>query len=133
MLELCLTKNFEIPFSYSIFKRPSNFLRICCMKNIALIPYQFIEKLKKISGIKRIILYGSRARGDNEERSDIDLAIDCPGISFDEWNAIINIIEQADTLLTIDFVRFDTLSEKNPLRISIERDGLILYQKDSHE
>jgi predicted nucleotidyltransferase len=103
------------------------------MKNIALIPYQFIEKLKKISGIKRIILYGSRARGDNEERSDIDLAIDCPGISFDEWNAIINIIEQADTLLTIDFVRFDTLSEKNPLRISIERDGLILYQKDSHE
>jgi predicted nucleotidyltransferase len=103
------------------------------MKNVALPAYQFIEKLKKVPAIKRVILYGSRARQDNIERSDIDLAIDCPGISSDGWNAIVDIIEQADTLLTIDYVRFDTLSDTNPLRNSIERDGVTLYQKDSHE
>lgn len=101
------------------------------MRNIALPPYEFIEKLKKVPGIKRIILYGSRARKDNTERSDIDLAIDCPEISPTEWNVVVDIIEQADTLLTIDYVRFDTLSMTNPLRASIERDGAILYQKDS--
>lgn len=103
------------------------------MKNAALPSYRFIEKLKKVPGIKRIILYGSRARKDNTERSDIDLAIDCPDVSAAEWNIVVDIIEHADTLLTIDYIRFDTLSASNPLRTSIERDGVIIFQKDSHE
>ena len=92
------------------------------MKNAALPSYRFIEKLKKVPGIKR-----------NTERSDIDLAIDCPDVSAAEWNIVADIIEHADTLLTVDYIRFDTLSVSNPLRTSIERDGVIIFQKDSHE
>lgn len=103
------------------------------MKNVDLPAYQFIEKLKKISAIRRLILYGSRARKDNTARSDIDLAIECPGISEHEWIHIVDIMEQADTLLTIDYLRFDTLSDTNPLKYSIERDGIILYKKGADE
>ena len=34
-----------------------------------------IEKLKELSGVSKIILYGSVARGTESEKSDIDLAI----------------------------------------------------------
>lgn len=37
----------------------------------------FINISKKYSDIKKVVLFGSRARGDNEERSDIGLAIYC--------------------------------------------------------
>ncbi len=39
--------------------------------------YQFIEKLKALPFIAEIWLFGSRARGDNGKKSDIDLAILC--------------------------------------------------------
>ena len=103
------------------------------MKEIDLNKYQFLEKLKRIQIIKRIILFGSRARGDSRLRSDIDLAIDCPGANDNDWHHILDIVEQADTLLNIDCVRFDTLLETDPLKRSIERDGINLYKKDAHE
>ena len=37
--------------------------------------YRFIRQLTELDFIEQIWLFGSRARGDNQERSDIDLAI----------------------------------------------------------
>lgn len=39
--------------------------------------YQFFKKLTELPFIDEILLYGSRARKDNAERSDIDLAVVC--------------------------------------------------------
>lgn len=39
--------------------------------------YQFLEKLKNLTFIQEIWLFGSRARGDHRHKSDIDLAILC--------------------------------------------------------
>lgn len=103
------------------------------MKITKLQSYAFFQKLSSLPVIEKIILYGSRARGDNQERSDIDLAIDCPQATSKEWHHIMDIVEEADTLLGIDCVRLDTLSEKNPLRRSILKDGILLYQRDSHD
>src|ERR1700678_4257017 len=93
--------------------------------------YAFFKTLTELLYIDRIILYGSRARNDFGERSDIDLAIECSQATAIEWNAIIDIIENADTLLFIDCVRFDTLSKASPLRRSIIDDGIVLYQRDT--
>jgi predicted nucleotidyltransferase len=97
------------------------------MKNIDLDKSEFFQKLKKFSFIEKIILYGSRARGDFKERSDIDLAIVCPSASQEDWMRVISVIEEADTLLKIDCVRLDTLSEQNPLRKAILCEGTELY------
>jgi predicted nucleotidyltransferase len=40
-----------------------------------------VEKIRRSRSVERIILFGSRARGDYDERSDIDLGIACPGAS----------------------------------------------------
>ena len=73
--------------------------------------YNFIEKIKKLDFVKEVWLFGSRARGDNEDKSDIDLAIVCEENTTDfDWNKIIDIIENRDTLLMVDFVRFDKLN-----------------------
>ncbi len=102
------------------------------MKTLALKHYHFLDDLEKVPAIKRIILFGSRARGDHTARSDIDIAIDGPDITDDGWHRILDIIEQADTLLAIDCVRLDTFSVTNPLRKSIERDGIVMYRRDTH-
>lgn len=47
--------------------------------------YDFIRKARKIANIERFILFGSRARGDNKEKSDIDLIViskDFEGVKF---------------------------------------------------
>ena len=73
--------------------------------------YNFIEKIKNLNFVKEVWLFGSRARGDNEDKSDIDLAIVCKENTTDfDWNKIIDIIENRDTLLMVDFVRFDKLN-----------------------
>lgn len=95
--------------------------------------YSFFKQLCAIPVVEKIILYGSRARRDSRKRSDIDLALVCPQASTRDWLAIMDIVENADTLLGIDCVRLDTLSEKNPLKEAIMRDGVVLYQKDFHD
>lgn len=90
--------------------------------------YRFFYILTCLPFVEEIWIYGSRARGDNEERSDIDLAIFCPTASRYEWNVIKLITENADTLLHIDCVRLDTLSDGR-FKDAVERDKKLLYKK----
>lgn len=78
-------------------------------------------------GAERIILYGSRARGDAAERSDIDLAIDAPDISERKWFAIEDAVEKTDTLLKIDCILLQKAPDK--LKENITRDGKVLYER----
>lgn len=93
--------------------------------------YQFISHLKQLPFVEEIWLFGSRARGDHQERADIDLAIVCPLASDKEWFDLLTIIENADTLLKIDCVRFDRLSPHNKLRENILKDKKVLYGKNN--
>ena len=88
-----------------------------------------IEKLKDLICVEEVYLFGSRARGDNQERSDIDIAIVCPKATAAEWNYILELIENIPTLIKIDCVRFDNLKETNPLQQAIVRDKIILYKR----
>ena len=86
--------------------------------------YQFIEKIKNLPFVEKIILFGSRARGTQLSRSDIDIAIICPTASNKDWQDVLTIIDEADTLLFIDCLNFDTVDEDLKKRILI--DGVIL-------
>lgn len=94
--------------------------------------YDFIKRLKQLACIKKIILFGSRARGDQRERSDIDLAIEYIGDSMD-WVKIMRIIDEADTLLKIDCVDFNLLPFDSDLRYRILKEGIIVYEKNRQE
>ena len=71
------------------------------------------------------VVFGSRARGDNLPKSDIDIAVaGCR--DFGRFSYLIE--EHLDTLLDVDVVNLDEpLSQQ--LLDEIARDGVILYEK----
>lgn len=73
-------------------------------------------------------MFGSRARGDNRERSDMDIAIEAPGVSESEWAAIEETVDSAPTLLRLDVLRMDDASPE--LRAEIARDGQEIYRRE---
>jgi uncharacterized protein len=86
------------------------------------------RRLGRHPAVERVWLFGSRARGDNFERSDIDLAIEAPGIDRGEWTKLhLDLEEDADTLLLIDFVLIDDLPKS--FRHRVHREGRLLYER----
>jgi len=80
--------------------------------------------MENLSSVRRVIVFGFGARGDSSERSDIDLAIDIEGPTAKEWQKVLDVIENAETLIKIDCFRMDTLPLGDPLRQAITRDGV---------
>lgn len=88
---------------------------------------KIIEEIKVIAvdcDVDKVILFGSRARGDFKERSDIDLAVS--GGNCDKF--AISVDEETSTLLEYDVVNLDKAVQKELLD-SIEEEGIILYEK----
>lgn len=98
-------------------------------RNLAkILSYNFLKQLAVLPFVKKIALFGSRAKGTHDTRSDIDLAIDCPLASAFDWNRVCEIIEDADTLLKIDCVRFDKIRNKR-FKNAIIQDHVILFER----
>lgn len=83
-----------------------------------------IIKIAKKDGIKKVILFGSRARGTNTERSDIDLAVS----GGDILNFYFDVEEETWTLLMFDVINLDK-KISDELQAEIERDGVVLYEE----
>lgn len=77
--------------------------------------------------VRRVLLFGSRARGTARERSDIDLAVDAPGASPREWSSVMEVAENANTLLKIDVVRLDEAS--GDFRDEMIAEGVTLFER----
>jgi uncharacterized protein len=83
-----------------------------------------ITDFAKKYDVTKVVLFGSRARGDFKRTSDIDLA--ASGGNFDRFALDVN--EETSTLLMFDIVDLDR--EMQPeLREAIEKEGKILYEK----
>ncbi|WP_149537036.1 nucleotidyltransferase domain-containing protein [Siccirubricoccus phaeus] len=91
--------------------------------------YRFLQALRDLPFVEAIWLFGSRARGFARDRSDIDLALLCPRATAADWTAAEAIVEGADTLLSIDLVRFDALPEGSELRQAILRTHVPLFER----
>ena len=74
--------------------------------------------------VTKIILFGSRARGTNTERSDIDIAV--YGGNFDGF--YWDVKEKINSLLMFDIVQADS-SISDELIKEIEKDGVVMYEK----
>lgn len=91
------------------------------------LPDRVIKEIKafaKENSIIKIVLFGSRARGDHTERSDVDLAV--YGGDFDSF--YWNIKENIHSLLSFDVVDMNSRVTEE-LKKEIERDGVVIYEK----
>lgn len=83
-----------------------------------------IRKLAERNGVNRVVLFGSRARGDNRKRSDIDLAATGGNVAAFS----LDVDEETPTLLMYDVVDLDGPVQPELLK-EIERDGVVLYER----
>ena len=83
-----------------------------------------IIDLAKQHNVKRLVLFGSRARGDFKRKSDIDLAVLGENIS----RFASDVDEMTDTLLKYDIVDLSYKLSDELLK-NIENEGIILYEK----
>ena len=90
------------------------------------------ELLKEIAAVghrnqaERILLFGSRARGDNRDRSDIDIAVF--GMPKENRIAFSEAIEKLPTLLDFDIIFIDEKTDEALLQ-NIRKDGVTIMSK----
>ena len=82
-----------------------------------------IIKIAQKNKIKKLIIFGSRARGDFRKTSDIDIAV-----NGGDFNMFAQDIEETSTLLKFDLIDLDGPIENNLLE-SIRREGRIIYEE----
>lgn len=86
---------------------------------------ELVSISEKYKNITKIVLFGSRARGDNDIKSDIDLAVYSDG-NISEF--IENVENCTSTLLEFDFSDMSTFKE--PLFLEqIDKEGIVIYEK----
>ena len=88
---------------------------------------EVIEEIMHIAikyDVKKVILFGSRARGDFWRASDIDLAVS--GGDFNKF--CLEVDQNTDTLLKYDIVNLD--GELSPgFYKNIYQDGVVIYEE----
>ncbi|MGF1477219.1 MAG: nucleotidyltransferase family protein [Geminicoccaceae bacterium] len=86
------------------------------------------ERLGAFPEVRRVILFGSRARGDNDERADIDIAVEADAERLGVW---WELVDEAPTLLAVDLI---IMTDVPPaMRETIEREGILLYERKSDQ
>ena len=83
-----------------------------------------IVELAQKYDLQKVILFGSRARGDFQRASDIDLAVRGGNVTM----FAVDVEEETSTLLQFDVVNLD-LDLQEKLLESIKKEGLVLYEK----
>ena len=83
---------------------------------------KIVKEIKKYNP-KRVILFGSRSRGDNLKNSDIDIAVDID-LSFRAKRKLKEKLDLIAGLYKVDLVFFDEMSED--FKKHILKEGKIL-------
>ncbi|MGL4912299.1 MAG: nucleotidyltransferase domain-containing protein [Romboutsia sp.] len=86
---------------------------------------EIIKICEKHEYIEKLIIFGSRARGDNDLKSDIDLAV------YSE-ESLIEFIEDIEmntkTLLEYDFSHINIVKDEFFIE-QVNKEGIIIYEK----
>lgn len=102
------------------------------MKNSA-IDNKIVEIIRGIKEPEKVVLFGSRARGDACLTSDIDIAIFGKEWTDQDLNGARHLLEEeVKTPLKFDLINFYTVS--NPrLKKNIETTGRVLYESGKNQ
>lgn len=85
---------------------------------------EILDIFAQIPQIEKVVLFGSRARGDYKNTSDIDLAVKFK--KEDKKLFLINKLEELNCILKFDVLNIDKIDNVKLLE-NIEKEGIILY------
>ncbi len=87
-----------------------------------------IKEIAVKYNIRKVVLYGSRARGDNTAVSDYDIAIFTNNLSAVDRASFCIDVEEIETLKKIDVVFVDE-TRPDALLENIMREGVVIYEQ----
>jgi len=83
---------------------------------------------EKYNGIQQVTLYGSRAKGSFNERSDIDLVVYGKDLDRFVLNQVLLDLDDSDIPYLVDLQNFYDLRNRQLIE-HIERVGLVIYRQ----
>ena len=87
---------------------------------------KIVEQVLQHCKPQKIVLFGSRARGDYREKSDYDISVS--GINESNYAEVLNAIDDNDfTLKKIDLLKYENLNEE--YQKSVNTEGITLYEQ----
>ena len=93
-----------------------------------------LEEIKtifaKFNSITKVILYGSRAKGNYKTTSDIDMTIIDDGtFTFEDLLSVIGEFEESNLPYFLDINQYSKLTNKELMK-HIDRVGITIYEKN---
>src|SRR3989338_1532822 len=95
-------------------------------KNIE-IAVDFVDKIKGFKGILQIVLFGSVAKGEDKEDSDIDIAFIHNLADTEKLKSFVN--KFADEKIQVAYFNANKLPKEIELVSALAGEGLLLYGK----
>ena len=101
---------------------------------------EFLDRLEGLYGsrLEKVVLYGSYARGDYSEESDVDLIVVLRGsvVPSEEIDRMIDAITDVNleygVLLSIYPVSLEEYVEcRGPLLMNIKKEGIVVWSKNN--
>ncbi|MEF9952297.1 MAG: nucleotidyltransferase domain-containing protein [Clostridium sp.] len=89
-----------------------------------------VKIFTKYSNVNKVLLFGSRARGDHKENSDIDLCICGDNINHSTLANIYMDVEDINTLVGFDILSFNDIKSRE-LIDNILEDGVCIYEQEA--
>ncbi len=86
-----------------------------------------IETVAAHPDVRSIIVFGSRASGDHDPRSDIDVAIEAPSLDRAALARLRDRIARLPTLYRISLTKLDTMP--NALKDRVLEQGVTIYER----
>lgn len=83
-----------------------------------------------------IVLYGSYARGDQTDESDVDIAVKLmPGYSRESYGKLLNFVSEKElecgkvlSVIDIDNSKYNEWKKVIPFYMNLESEGIVLWQ-----
>ncbi len=108
-------------------------------KELLVLLDEMSAKIQEVYGgaLEKIMLYGSYARGDETQESDVDIALIIDGkISETLHDRLIDIVMDYElelgtvlSVVPIDSIEFEAWKHVSPFYKNVEKEGIILWKK----
>ncbi len=86
-----------------------------------------LDLIKAVPAVRSIVVFGSRAVGDEEERSDIDLAISAPDLDRAAVAVLRDAVASSRTLFRISLTRIEDMPAS--LRQRVLAQGRTIFER----
>ncbi|SDN63874.1 Predicted nucleotidyltransferase [Prevotella communis] len=85
------------------------------------------DVFRHYANIEKVLIFGSRSKGNFREGSDIDLAVIGKGVDYNQLLSILCEIDDLELLYSVDLIDYNK-KKGTPIGDHIDRIGKIFYE-----